>query len=255
MTISSSLKQNRILAGLLSADYARLLPDLEQVSIPAGERIYKPDVRITHLYFPIDCIIAALNVLRNGAAIRISVTGNEGMIGLSHILGYEHSRVQAVALTEGKAFRIRAPLIKKEFNSGRALRHMLLRCTHALIMQMGHIAVGARDHTIVQQLCHFLLMILDRLSGNELHITHKQLSIFLGANRESITLAVQKLETTGAIHHKRGHLTVVNRQELEDRVGGSYTMVTNEYQRLQHYTASQRLPLGAKEKGMGNQAE
>ena len=255
MTISSNLRQNRILAGLPSADYARLLPDLEQVSIPAGERIYKPDVRITHLYFPIDCIIAALNVLQNGAAIRTSVTGNEGMIGLSYILGYECTHVRVVALTGGKAFRIRASLIKKEFNSGRALRHVLMRFTHALIMQMGHIAVGARDHTIVQQLCHFLLMILDRLSGNGLHITHKQLSIFLGANRESITLAVQKLETTGAIQHRRGHLTVVNRQELEDRVGGSYAMVTNEYQRLQHYTASQKPPLGTNEKGMSNNAE
>jgi CRP-like cAMP-binding protein len=232
MPPSSSPKQNLILAGLPSTDYARLLPDLEQVCIPMGERIYQPDVRITYLYFPIDCIIAGLNVLQNGAAIRTSVTGNEGMIGLSSILGYERTCVRVVALTGGEAFRIRTPLIRKEFNSGRALRHVLLRFTHAMIMQMGHIAVGSRDHTIVQQLCHLLLMILDRLSGNELQITHKQLSGFLGANRESITLAIQKLERTGAIQHRRGHMTILNRQELEDRVGQSYAMVTNEYRRL-----------------------
>ncbi len=231
MSSSPTPNQNRILAGLPPKDYARLLPSFELMSLPVGERIYEPDVRITHLYFPIDCIIAALHVLQNGAAIRTSVTGHEGMIGLSYILGYDRTRVRVVALTGGNVFRVKAPLLKKEFKSGRAFRHLMLRFMHAMIVQMGHIAVGARDHTIVQQICHFLLMILDRLSGNELHITHKQLSVFLGATRESITLAVQKLEATGAIRHRRGRLTVVNRQELEDRVGVSYAMVVSEYRR------------------------
>jgi hypothetical protein len=81
MTLSHSPNQNRILAGLPPADYARLLPDLELVSVPVGEGIYEPDIRITHLYFfPIDCVIARLNGLRSGLTLRTSVTGNEGMV-------------------------------------------------------------------------------------------------------------------------------------------------------------------------------
>jgi CRP-like cAMP-binding protein len=229
---SLSPKQNQILAGVPHAVYARLLPALELVSLADREELYKLDTHITHLYFPVDCIIARLNILQSGAAIRTSVTGNEGVVGLSYLLGNERTRARAVAISGGNAFRIEAPLMKREFNSGGVLQHLLLRFTHARIMQMGHIAVEARDHTIVQQLCHFLLMTLDRLSGNKLQITHGQLAIFLGANRESITLAVQKLKTTGAIQHRRGQLTVVNRQELEDLVGQSYTMVSHEYRRL-----------------------
>ena len=51
MILSHSPNQNRILVGLPPADYARLLPDLELVSVPVGEGIYEPDIRIAHLYF------------------------------------------------------------------------------------------------------------------------------------------------------------------------------------------------------------
>lgn len=225
MTTSHSPKQNRILAALPPADYDRLKADLQLVSIPIGAGIYEPDIRITHLYFPIDCIIARLYELENGASARTSVTGNEGMVGVSYVLGSERNSARAVALTGGNAFRIKAPLLKKEFESGGDLHRMLLRFTQALFIQTEQIAIGNQHHTIEQRLCHFLLMTLDRLSGNELHITHEQVSIFLGVRRESITVAAQKLELTGAIQYRRGHLTVVSRRELEERAGESYASV------------------------------
>ena len=81
-------------------------------------------------------------------------------------------------------------------------------------------------------------MSLDRLPGNELRITQAQVAIFLGVRRESITVVAQKLETTtGAINYRRGHLTVVNRQELENRAGESYAVVSKAYQCLQQYAA------------------
>ena len=91
-------------------------------------------------------------------------------------------------------------------------------------------------------LCYFLLMSLDRLPGNELRITQASVSIFPGVRRESITVA-QKLETTtGAIRYRRGYLTVVNRQELENRAGESYAVVSEAYQCLQEYAAPRTLP-------------
>jgi hypothetical protein len=69
------LAGNRILAALPPAAYARLLPDLELVCIPAGEGIYETDIRITHLYFPIDCIVACIGELESGAAFQTSITG------------------------------------------------------------------------------------------------------------------------------------------------------------------------------------
>jgi CRP-like cAMP-binding protein len=92
---------------------------------------------------------------------------------------------------------------------------LLLRFTQALIIQTEQITVGNRHHPVEQQLCHFLLMILDRLPGNELQITHAQVSIFLGVRRETITMAAQKLEAIGAIRYRRGHMAVLDRGNLK----------------------------------------
>ena len=92
--------KNRILTALSPAAYARLLPDLELVCIPAGEGIYETDIRIAHLYFPIDCIVARLGELRSGAAFQTSLTGNEGIVGVSYLLGCENADARAVRLAE-----------------------------------------------------------------------------------------------------------------------------------------------------------
>ncbi|MEO7320233.1 MAG: Crp/Fnr family transcriptional regulator [Nitrosospira sp.] len=232
MTLSHSPKQNRILAGLPPAAYARLLPDLDLVSLPVGDGVYEPDIHITHLYFPVGCILARLYELESGASVKTSITGNEGMVGISYVLGSESTSARTVALNEGNAFRIKAPLLKKKFDCGGDLQRLLLRFAQAMIIQTEQVSIGNRHYTIEQRLCHFLLMILDRMAGNELHITHEQVGIFLEARRESITTAAQKLETTGAIECRRGHLTVVNRRELEEIASENYTVVSAEYERL-----------------------
>ncbi|MEO7320291.1 MAG: Crp/Fnr family transcriptional regulator [Nitrosospira sp.] len=217
------------------ADYDRLLPDLELAVITIGEVIYEPDIRITHLYFPIDCIIARLYELKSGASVQTALTGNEGLIGISYVLGSERTSARSVALCGGTAFRIKASLLKKEFERAGDLQRRLLRFAQALIIQTELISIGNQHQTVEQRLCHFLLMVLDRISSNELYITHEQVGIFLGVRRESITTAAQKLETMGAIECRRGHMMVTDRVKLEEFAGENYELLTKEYERLRAY--------------------
>jgi CRP-like cAMP-binding protein len=222
-------KQNRILASLPYAEYSRLLPCLELVRIPVGGEISAPDTVITHLYFPVDCVIARLYHLENGAGIKTSVTGYEGMSEISYLLGSEKASACIMALSGGQAFRIEAPLLKKEFDSRGTLHRLLLQFMQALLIQTERLAVSNHYLTIEQRLCQFLLMILDRSPGNQLHITHEQVSILLGVRRESITLAAKKLEAAEAIRYRRGHITIMNRKKLEKLAGDNYTPVCSAY--------------------------
>jgi CRP-like cAMP-binding protein len=230
--------QNRILAGLSPAEYERLAPALELVNLRVGEGIYEPDLCITHLYFPMDCIIARLYELDTGASMQTSVTGNEGMVGIPYLLGSESASARTVALKGGRALRIKAPLLKREFECGGTLQRLVLRFAQALIIQTEQIAIGNQHHTIEQRLSHFLLMTLDRMSGNELHIIHEQVGIFLGVRRESVTTAAQKMETAGAIECRRGHMSVVDRMQVETLAGENYVLIRNEYERLRAYRPS-----------------
>lgn len=233
MIPSHELKQNGLLASLSPAACARLLPNLELVPLSAGDGIYESGVHIRYLYFPIDCIVCSIGELASGRALLTSLTGNEGMVGVSYLLGCKDAQARAVTLTGGSAFRIKASLLEKEFDLGEELQGLLLTFTHALLVQTIHIAAGARYFSIEQRLSYLLLMLLDRLPGNALRITHDQVSILLGARRESITTVAQELEKTGAITYRRGHMFITNRQELEIRVCESYGVVNKAYRGLQ----------------------
>ena len=120
----------------------------------------------------------------------------------------------------------------EEFNRAGPVMHLMLRYTQALITQMAQTAVCNRHHSLDQQLCRWLLLSLDRLDSHELVMTQELIANMLGVRRESVTEAAGRLQDAGLIRYKRGHITVVDRKRLEQRVCECYAVVKKEYDRL-----------------------
>ena len=144
---------------------------------------------------------------------------------------------RAVVLSPGHAYRLRGHLLMQEFDrfGGRRngkLHDLLLRYTQTMITQMAQTAVCNRHHSIDQQLCRWLLICLDRLTGNELTMTQELIAHMLGVRREGITEAAGKLQRAGLIDYHRGHITVLDRPGLEARVCECYQVVKTESDRL-----------------------
>jgi len=112
------------------------------------------------------------------------------------------------------------------------MQHLLLRYTQALITQMAQTAVCNRHHSLDQQLCRWLLLSLDRLSGNELMMTQELIANMLGVRREGVTEAAGHLQKDGLIEYQRGRIRVLDRQGLERRTCECYGVVRKEYERL-----------------------
>jgi DNA-binding FadR family transcriptional regulator len=72
----------------------------------------------------------------------------------------------------------------------------------------------------------------DRLASPSLPMTHELVAAMLGVRRESVTQAAQALQAAGAIEYRRGHITILDRATLEERVGDGYAVVKQIYQRL-----------------------
>ena len=83
-----------------------------------------------------------------------------------------------------------------------------------------------------QQLCRWLLLSLDRLPGNELHMTQELIANMLGVRREGVTEAALNLQKAGLIRYARGHIAVLDRPGLEKRSCECYAVVKREYDRL-----------------------
>lgn len=135
-------------------------------------------------------------------------------------------------LSEGYGYRLKSNALKREFMLGGQFQYTLLRFTQALMTQMSQTAVCNRYHSLNQQLCRWLLMTLDRLPDNQIHITQELIASMLGFRREGVTVAVGRLKTDGAITCTRGHITVLDRPKLEKRACECYTVVNKEYDRL-----------------------
>jgi CRP-like cAMP-binding protein len=224
-------KKNQLLASLPRAEWQRWLPQLEWVRMPLGEILYESGSTLSHVYFPTSAIVSLLYVMENGASAEIAVVGNEGIVGVSLFMGGESTPSRAVVQSAGEGFRLSSDAIKDEFKRAPVL-HLLLRYTQALITQMSQTAVCNRHHSLDQQLCRWLLLSLDRLSGLELVMTQELIANMLGVRREGVTEGALKLQKAGLIRYSRGRITVLDRAGLEARSCECYAVVKKEYDRL-----------------------
>lgn len=232
MVTPSDPKQNYLLAALPHAEWQRWLPLLDPIDLPLGKVLYESGRTLSHVYFPTTAIVSLLFVLEDGASAEIAVVGNEGVVGISLFMGGESTPSRAVVQSAGRGWRLSAHAIKEAFNRNGPVMHLMLRYTQALITQMAQTAVCNRHHSLDQQLCRWLLLSLDRLTGSELKMTQELIANMLGVRREGVTEAALKLQKAGLIRYARGHISVLDRPGLEHRTCECYAVVKKEYDRL-----------------------
>src|SRR5438874_12310418 len=229
---AASPKDNRLLAAMPRPEYQQIVRSLERVPMPLGQPLYESGGAQGFVYFPATSIVSLLYVLADGATAEIAVAGHEGLVGIALFMGGETTPSRAVVQSAGEGYRLRASVLKKEFERGGALQQLLLRYTQALITQMAQTAVCNRHHSVDQQLCRWLLLSLDRLPGNKLVVTQELIANMLGVRREGVTQAAGKLQEAGIIEYSRGKITVTDRPKLEALVCECYEVVRRESERL-----------------------
>ena len=209
LAAASSPTQNRLPGSLPPEDYARLLPDLEPVSLLVGNVVCESGAQMSHALFPTTSIISLQYVMENGSSAEIAGVGNEGLVGVSLFMGGDTTLSRSIVQTGGHGYRLRQSLLLDEFNRGGALMRLLLRYTQALITQMSLTA-----------------------ACNELLMTQELIASMLGVRREGVTEAAGRLQRAGVINYRRGHITVLEREGLNARVCECYDVVKREFDRL-----------------------
>jgi CRP-like cAMP-binding protein len=223
---------NQLLASLPKAELDAWTPHFELVELRLGQILYASGANVTHVYFPTTAIVSLLYVMEDGASAEIAVVGHEGIVGISLFMGGGSTPSRAVVQSAGYGIRLKADAFQTQFARGGPVLHLMLRYTQALITQMAQTAVCNRHHSLDQQLCRWLLLSLDRLSGPELVMTQELIANMLGVRREGVTEAAGKLQRAGLIQYARGHVTVIDRAGLEERSCECYAVVKLEYDRL-----------------------
>ena len=100
-----------------------------------------------------------------------------------------------------------------------------------LAMQSTQLAACNRLHDIKERLARWLLMSQDRIGLESLPLTQDFLSQMLGTRRASVTVAASGLQKAGMILYSRGHVTIVDRQKLEETSCDCYRLIEQQRQK------------------------
>jgi CRP-like cAMP-binding protein len=223
---------NRILAALPAEDYERLVSQLEPVELSHSQILYQAGGAMDYVYFPLKSIVSLISQLSDGSSVEVGVTGYEGMVGVSVVLGVDRSPHEVMVQVPDSALRVKTSVLQAEFKRGGALQDSLLRYVQMLLLQTGQIAACNRLHSIGERLARWLLMCHDRCGRDELPLTQDFLALMLGIRRAGVTEAAIILQTEGYISYRRGQVTILDREGMEDFACECYRIVKDEFQRL-----------------------
>jgi CRP-like cAMP-binding protein len=209
------LLTNTMLASLPGSEFGELLRYLEPVSLLAGHELYWFQQNIDFVYFPETAVISHIYFMEDGSTSGASIVGCEGMVGLSAVFGSGPPAYWTQVIVGGSALRVRAEVIKEEFDRGRTLQQLMLSHISARLAQLAQKAVCNGRHRVQERLCTWLLMIQDRVSDKQLPLTQEQIAHNLGARRPGITSSCNALRRNGIISYHRGAIRILDRPRLE----------------------------------------
>lgn len=206
---------NRMLAALPHAEYMRLLPGLEPLTLRLGEVIQEAAAPIRHVYFPVDCVVCLLAPADDHQALEVGLVGHEGMVGISLALGVGVSSVRVLVQESGTAMRMKAARFTQEFRQCPQLQRELYRYADAKLALARQVAACNQFHAIEPRLARWLLMTSDRATSRELSLTQAFLAGMLGVRRATISEAVAPLQSRNLLRYARGKIRILDRRGLE----------------------------------------
>jgi hypothetical protein len=226
---SSSPHSNRLLSSLNPAGRSRFLAEMERVELKPKQVLYRPDQRITEIYFPENCVLAMLTVMKNGATIESATVGREGASWISASLDSPTMPCQTMVTVGGDAYRVSTEVVEHEIRDNGDFHNTLSHYSHLLLIQTLRSTACNGLHSLEQRCARWMLATIDRTDLDHFAITHEFLAILLGVQRPGVSELVERLAAKGILTIRRGEIRVVDRQKLERISCECYRVVKRQF--------------------------
>lgn len=223
---------NNLLAAMSRKEHLRFLSDCTLVDLELADILIEPGERTRYVYFPTESFISLITVIDNNSCLEVGQVGNEGMLGISLVLGVGVSPLRAVVQGAGQALRMDAAPFQREFEQNPVLQRELKRYLNVMVCQLAQTAACTHFHLVEARLARWLLMTHDRAQSDTFYITHEFLAYMLGVRRVGVTNAATALQNRNLIQYSRGNITILDRKGLEGASCDCYAADLANYSRI-----------------------
>jgi CRP-like cAMP-binding protein len=203
--------RNDILAALPISDIESLRPQLNHMTLVSGQVLYELNSPITEVFFVDEGVVSLAADTHDNARVEVGLTGREGLVGASVLLNPEpYSVHRAFTQVQGGAYRMSTAAFRSAVDRSATLRDRCLRYVETLMVQSSQVAACNARHNLPERLARWLLMIRDRIDGDNLPMTQELLSVMLGVRRSGVSVAASTLQAAGLIRVHRGHVLILD---------------------------------------------
>jgi CRP-like cAMP-binding protein len=206
--------KNQLLSGLPSHVLRSVRTDFVRQTLSAGTTLFEVGDAVDYLYFPENAVLAIDVRMRDGSSVPVFTVGNEGMAGVTAILGGVPSSMRASVVGAGSLLRLSyaaMPRVAQHDSFRRLMQHYVV----SFLGCISQFYACGRAHDVVQRCAVQLLMTSDRTASTEFSLTQEMLAGLLGLRRVNVGMAAQKLQRLGCIEYVRGKIRVRDRSRLE----------------------------------------
>jgi CRP-like cAMP-binding protein len=225
MLVNSLPNENGLLVALPPSVRDRLRPSLKIVRLEAGSTLYDISSTFEHSWFITRGIVSLLTAPEAGGVIEVAAVGRECMVGFSGITKRNGMKLRAYVRISGEALQIDAKTLQNMIEQESAFLGLLFDNTYILSAQIAVTATCNRFHKAEQRLARWLQTARDRVSSDSMALTHGDMGQMLGLSRSRVSLVVGALQKRGMIHYLSGHVSILNREGLEDASCGCHRAI------------------------------
>jgi CRP-like cAMP-binding protein len=225
--------KNLILQALPAEDYTRLAPQLATTDLPFKRYLHRDGETINTVFFPWSGVCSITRVMSDGRMVEVATIGREGAVGYMVGLGDDTATGDCMVQVEGGgSHTLSAAAFRSEVDRRGALYRLITRYTNAVnVLAFQSVACNAL-HTAEERCARWLLLVHDRVAADTFPLSHEFLSVMLGVRRPTATIAAGILQRAGLITYKRGRMTILNREKLEEASCECYEAVEQHFRRL-----------------------
>ena len=229
--------RNHLLASLAPAEWDRLAPELQPVTLGVRKELELRGHDVEWVYFPQSGIASVIAESSEDHRVETGVIGYEGMTGTGIVMGDVRAAQTIVMQIAGAGYRMAASRLRALLADNASLREKLMLFARAFHIQVAHTALANGAGLLEQRLARWLLMLHDRVEGDTLAITHDYIAVMLSVRRPGVSVALKVLEEQGLTRANRGMIAIIDRQGLLEKSAGLYGRTEAEYRRLLNWTS------------------